>query len=118
MESKVTVYGLRSCDTCRKALKWLSEAGVDHRFVDLRRDGLSREQLEVWVAAAGWESLLNRRGTTWRGLPDSDKAALTPGKAAVLMQAHPALIKRPVFAFGDRILVGFDDAARTALLGG
>jgi arsenate reductase len=111
----ITVYGLKNCDTCKKALKWLTDQGVDHEFKDLRKDGFERAQLDAWVAAAGWETLLNRRGTTWRGLDDADKDGVTEAKAADLMAAYPALIKRPVFEIGSGVVVGFKDEQKAAL---
>lgn len=111
----VTVYGLKNCDTCRKALKWLDAAGVSHRFHDVRADGVSRTEIADWVAQVGWETLLNRRGTTWRALSDADKDGVDAVKAASLMAAHPALIKRPVFEIDGKIAVGFDDRVREML---
>lgn len=103
----VKVYGLKNCDTCRKARKWLDAEGVAHQFHDVRADGLTVEDLTNWVQALGWESLLNRRGTTWRGLPDTVKADVDEAKAVALMQEHPALIKRPVFDLGGSYILGF-----------
>lgn len=111
----ITVYGLRNCDTCRKARKWLQSQGIEHRFHDVRADGLERATLGRWVAALGWETLLNRRGTTWRQLPESERGPLTPESATALMLAHPSLIKRPVFDTGGHYLVGFSKAEQTAL---
>ncbi len=113
----ITVYGLKNCDTCLKALKWLEAEGVAHRFHDLRKDGLDTPRLKRWIAAAGWETLLNRRGTTWRGLDDNAKDGVNEAKAAALMAAHPALIKRPVFEGGARVIVGFKDEQRRELSG-
>lgn len=103
----IVVYGLKNCDTCRKALKWLAAEGLEHRFHDVRADGLNETTLKAWVADIGWDALLNRRGTTWRKLPDSETAGVDEAKAVALMLHHPALIKRPVFALGDRHIVGF-----------
>ena len=111
----ITVYGIKNCDTCRKALRWLRTEGVEHRFHDFRADGLDRGSLETWVAALGWETLLNRRGTTWRNLPDAEREAVGDTTAADLMTAHPTLIKRPVFDLGGSYLVGFKDAERRAI---
>jgi arsenate reductase len=113
----ITVYGLKNCDTCRKALKWLKAEGVEHRFHDVRANGVSRADIAGWAAKAGWETLLNRRGTTWRGLPEADKTNVDEAKAVTLMAAHPALIKRPVFEIDGAVAVGFDDAARDAVSG-
>jgi arsenate reductase len=111
----ITVYGLKSCDTCRKALAWLKEEKLAHRFHDLRGDGISRAEIARFAKAAGWEKLLNKASTTWRGLADKDKDGLTEARAIALMEAHPALIKRPVFESGAKIIVGFRDAEKAAL---
>jgi len=111
----VTVYGLKTCDTCRKALKWLAAEGIDHRFHDVRADGVDAARVAGWAEAVGWETLLNRRGTTWRKLPESDRENVDGAKAMGLMAAHPALIKRPVFETGSGVMVGFTDAVKSAL---
>ena len=101
------IYGIKNCDTMKKAMRWLDAAGVVYRFHDYRRDGLDKQRLAAWCAALGWEVLLNRRGTTWRRLDDSLKADLDEGRAIELMAEHPALIKRPVAEFAGRLEVGF-----------
>ncbi|MEM7171682.1 MAG: arsenate reductase [Pseudomonadota bacterium] len=103
----ITVYGLKNCDTCRKTIKLLKGRGAAHVFHDLRADGLAAEQLDVWIAAVGWEALLNRRGTTWRQLDPAEQTDLDQAKARALMLAHPALIKRPVVVHRGGVLVGF-----------
>lgn len=110
-----TLYGLKNCDTCRKARVWLDQQSHAHRFHDFRADGLDADLLAQFEAALGWEALLNRRGTTWRGLPEADRDGVDRDKALALMLAHPALIKRPVLMAGDKILVGFsaDQYAQT-----
>ena len=113
----VTLHGIGNCDTIRKAKKWLDAQGVDYRFHDFRKDGLDRTQLEKWAASVGWETLLNRRGMTWRKLDPADKANLDEHKAIELMLQHPAMIKRPVLETGDAILVGFDEQAYRDALG-
>ena len=114
----VTVYGLKNCDTCRKALRALAAAGVAHDFVDVRADGVSAELIAGWSAAVGWELLLNRRGTTWRGLDDGDKADVDEAKAVRLMTAYPALIKRPVIEETRSVTVGFTDEIKNKLTSG
>lgn len=114
----IEVYGLTSCETCRRARKWLAEQGIAHRFHDLRADGLDAARLRRWVDACGWEALLNRRSTTWRGLSEAERAGLDAGKAAALMSAHPTLIKRPVFEAQGAVLVGFSPAERARLAAG
>ncbi|MBL6958615.1 MAG: ArsC family reductase [Rhodospirillales bacterium] len=111
----ITLYGLKNCDTCRKARKWLEAEGIESTLHDLRADGLQAAMLDAWVADLGWETLLNRRGTTWRKLSDADKDAVDEAKVKRLMLAHPALIKRPVFDLGGSYLLGFGDAERQAL---
>ena len=112
----IAIYGIKSCDTCRKARKWLDGEGIAHEFSDVRADGLEGATLDAWIAALGWEALLNRRGTTWRGLPEADRDGVDAARASTLMLAHPALIKRPVFDLGGgRFLLGFGDAERAAL---
>jgi arsenate reductase len=103
----LTLYGIRNCDTVKKARAWLAAAGVDHHFHDYRVAGLDEALLANWVKALGWEVLLNRAGTTFRGLADADKANLDATRAMALMLAQPSLIKRPVLERGDTVLVGF-----------
>ena len=100
----LTVYGLKNCDACRKARKALADR--EHRFHDLREDGLDAAMLDRWIGALGWEALLNRRSTTWRALDDAEKAGLDAGRAQGLMLAHPALVKRPVIDDGGTVRVG------------
>jgi len=103
----ITVHGIKNCDTCRKALKWLEAEGIEARFHDFRVDGLDQAALQCWLAAVGWETLLNRRGTTWRKLPDSDTQNVDATSAEALMLANPTLIKRPVFDLDGDYAVGF-----------
>ncbi|GAB4571000.1 MAG: ArsC family reductase [Rhodothalassiaceae bacterium] len=111
----IVLFGLKNCDSCRKARKWLEAEGLAHRFVDVRTDGLAPETLDRWIEAISIEALLNRRGTTWRGLSDSDRADLDEEKARALMLAHPALIRRPVIDQDGHITVGFDLAIQARL---
>jgi len=111
----LTMYGLKNCDTCRKALKWLDAEGIAHTFIDVRKDGITEADIQGWADAVGIDSLLNRRGTTWRGLSDADKAKGEGAGAVALMAAHPALIKRPVFVSGTKVQVGFTDSVKDAL---
>lgn len=103
----IEVYGLNNCDTCRKARKWLTAEGVEHEFHDIRKANLAEETIAGWAGKTGWETLLNRRGTTWRGLPAPDKESIDEASAIRLMTAHPALIKRPVIVTGNDVMVGF-----------
>jgi len=102
-----TLYGIPNCDTVKKARVWLDQHGVAFAFHDYKKAGIERPRLEAWVAEHGWETVLNRAGTTFRALPDSDRADLDAGKAVALMLAQPSMIKRPVLDLGDRTLVGF-----------
>ena len=106
----ITLYGLKNCDTCRKALKWLQAEDIEHRFHDVRADGLNAAMMDQWIKSVGWETLLNTRGTTWRKLDEGDKADMDETRAARLMVNQPALVKRPVVEIGERIIVGFKDA--------
>lgn len=99
----MTVYGIRQCDTCRKALKTLESQGVEHRFHDLRADGLAPALVKSWLESPHADVLVNRRSTTWRGLSDADKASTGKDLQALLL-AHPTLIKRPVYMEGDTLL--------------
>jgi arsenate reductase len=104
----VTIYGIKNCDTMKKARAWLDKAGVEYAFHDYKSAGIERERLERWAKKAGWEVLLNRGGTTFRKLPDKDKDGLTEKKAIMLMLAQPSMIKRPVLDLGGgKLLVGF-----------
>ncbi len=107
MAGNVTIYGIKNCDTMKKARVWLDDRGVAYAFHDYKTLGIERARLEHWAKAAGWETLLNRAGTTFRKLPDKDKEGLSEKKALMLMLAHPSTIKRPVLEMGDELLVGF-----------
>ncbi len=111
----IKMYGLKNCDTCRKAMKWLDGEGIAYEFVDVRKDGITQTDIKGWAASAGVESLLNRRGTTWRSLSDADKTKGEGDEAILLMAAHPALIKRPVFVKKTEVRVGFKDGEQTWL---
>ncbi|MFN3667776.1 MAG: ArsC family reductase [Brevundimonas sp.] len=102
-----TLYGIPNCDTVKKARVWLTEHGVAFDFHDYKKAGIDRPRLETWVAEHGWETVLNRAGTTFRALPESDKTGLDAAKAVDLMLAQPSMIKRPVLDLGGRTLVGF-----------
>jgi Spx/MgsR family transcriptional regulator len=111
----VIVYGLKNCDSCRAARAYLKERDFVHEFHDLREDGLDGATLDKWIAELGWEPLLNKKSTTWRGLDDADKADLDAARARALMLEHPTLVKRPVIDTGRLITVGFDREVRAAL---
>ena len=101
------LYGIPNCDTIKKAKAWLDERGIAYRFHDYKKAGVERAQLEGWTAEHGWETILNRAGTTFRALPDTDKADIDEDKAIRLMLAGPSMIKRPVLDTGEKLLVGF-----------
>ena len=106
----ITVYGIRQCDTCRKALKWLGERDVEHGFHDLRVDGLDADRLQGWLASAFADQLVNRRSTTWRGLDEAERSASGEALIALLL-AHPTLVKRPLFERNGAVLaLGFKPA--------
>ncbi|HHM04708.1 MAG TPA: ArsC family reductase [Gammaproteobacteria bacterium] len=106
----VTLYGIKNCDTVRRARRWLDAQGVAYRFHDLRADGLNDTRLRAWARQVGWESLLNRRSATWRRLPATTRESLDEQSALRLMLKEPTLIKRPVLDTGGRVRVGFDEA--------
>jgi arsenate reductase len=106
-EKSITIYGIKNCDTMKKARAWLDSHGVAYEFHDYRAAGAPKEKLKAWCDELGWETLLNRAGTTFRKLPDADKEGLNERKALVLMLAQPSIIKRPVLDIGGKLLVGF-----------
>lgn len=115
----VTIYGIKNCDTMKKARAWLDEHDVAYTFHDYKKDGIDADRLKRWCRKAGWEKLLNRAGTTFRKLADSEKSAIDERKAVDLMLAQPSMIKRPVLEVAARVLVGFDESLyETELLAG
>ena len=102
-----TIYGIKNCDTMKKARAWLDSHGVAYEFHDYKTEGVAKDQLKRWSDQVGWETLLNRAGTTFRKLPDGDKEGLNERKAIALMQEQPSMIKRPVLEAGSKLLVGF-----------
>jgi arsenate reductase len=103
----VTLHGIKNCDTMKKAWTWLDTHGVAYSFHDYKKLGIDEATLRRWAGVVGWEVLLNRAGTTFRALPDGDKANLDEDKAIALMLANPSMIKRPVLESGSTLLVGF-----------
>jgi len=103
----VTMYGIKNCDTIKKARAWMDEHGIAYAFHDYKASGIDAVRLARWSGIAGWEVLLNRAGTTFRKLPDADREGIDAGKAAALMLAQPSMIKRPVLEYPGGILVGF-----------
>ena len=107
MPAKTTIYGIKACDTMKKARDWLDKAGVAYDFHDYKTQGADRAHLEKWAREVGWEALLNKAGTTFRKLPDADKTNIDAKKAIGLMLAQPSMIKRPVLEHAGKIVVGF-----------
>jgi Spx/MgsR family transcriptional regulator len=109
------VYGIPNCDTVKKARAWLDQAGVSYTFHDFKKAGVPPDRLQAWLAAVGWEKLVNRQGTTWRKLDPAAQARVQDAaSAAELMLAQPSIIKRPVVEWQDGLTVGFDPAAWAA----
>ncbi|GIU25921.1 ArsC family reductase [Shewanella schlegeliana] len=106
----MTLFGIKNCDTVRKARKWLEANQIDVAFHDFREDGLTSEQVEQWVAAIGWEALFNKRSTSFRNLTETEKSDLNEKKAIALMTLYPTLIKRPVLVANNQVQVGFKEA--------
>jgi arsenate reductase len=117
MAKAVTIYGIKACDTMKKARAWLDTHSVVYAFHDYKVQGIERAKLEEWTRTVGWEALLNRAGTTFRKLPDASKAGIDAGKAIALMLAQPAMIKRPVLDAGGALIVGFKPAIYAAAFG-
>jgi len=112
----VTIYGIKACDTMKKARTWLDERGVAYAFHDYKVAGIDRASVEGWVAQLGWETVLNRAGTTFRKLPDADKTGIDAAKAVDLMLAQPSMIKRPILDIDGKLLAGFKPEAYAAVL--
>ncbi len=107
MSTPITIYGIKNCDTMKKARAWLDAGGIAHVFHDYQAKGIQRLQLHGWVTEVGWEALLNRAGTTFRKLSEAERADLDATRAIALMLAQPSMIKRPVLDLGPRLIVGF-----------
>lgn len=118
MPKSVTVYGIKACDTMKKARAWLDDHGIEYRFHDYKTDGIDRKTLEAWVKALGWETVLNRAGTTFRKLADAEKANITDKKAIALMADQPSMIKRPLLDLCGSFHAGFKPEVYTALFAG
>lgn len=104
---QITIYGIKNCDTMKKARTWLDDHGVAYAFHDYKAEGIDKVSLERWAKEVGWEILLNRAGTTFRKLPDDQRENVTEKKAIALMMDQPSMIKRPVLNAGGKLLVGF-----------
>jgi arsenate reductase len=109
MDKTITVYGIANCDTVKKARAWLQDRGVAYQFHDFKKQGLPLDHVDRWIAAAGWDALVNRNGTTWRKLDDATRNGVVDAATArALMQQQPSVIKRPVVEWGPATTVGFD----------
>ena len=113
----ITMYGIKNCDTIKKARDWLADHRLAYDFHDYKASGIDRPRLQGWVDALGWEVLLNRAGTTFRKLPDADRADIDAAKAIALMEAQPSMIKRPVLDIDGKLLVGFKPDTYQSTLG-
>lgn len=111
----VTIYGIKNCDTMQKAFKWLDAHNVAYRFHDYKAEGIDAAHLQAWCDRLGWETVLNRAGTTFRKLPDADKQGIDAGKAIALMQSQPSMVKRPIIEVGDTVIAGFKPDAIASL---
>lgn len=108
MAKSITIYGIKNCDTMKKARAWLDKHGVDYAFHDYKSAVIDQDKLEGWAKKAGWETIINRAGLTFKKLPDKDKQGLTEKKAIALMLRQPSMIKRPVLELsGGKLLIGF-----------
>ena len=113
----ITMYGIKNCDTIKKARKWLEANSVEYDFHDYKKDGVYSDLLASWVDELGWEVLLNKRGTTWRKLPDEVKESVNGAERAIaIMVENPSIIKRPVLDIGSKRIVGFDKVVYKSLL--
>ncbi|TXH77210.1 MAG: ArsC family reductase [Thiothrix sp.] len=104
----IILYGINNCDTVRKARQWLDERAIAYEFHDFRKDGLNPVQLRAWMDELGWDKLINRRGTTWRNLPETTRNAMDETLALAVMEDQPSIIKRPLLDLGTRRVLGFD----------
>ena len=107
MASKITLHGIKNCDSCRKARQWLDEHKIEYHFNDVREDGISIQMLERWGGRIDWLKLLNKKSTTWRQLPDDEKDDLDKSRALAMILKHPTLLKRPLLECDQFIAVGF-----------
>ncbi len=104
----VTIYGIKNCDTMKKAFAWLDAHGITYRFHDYKRDGVPATRLAAWAKEVGWDKLANMRGPTWRKIPETARTGLDERRAIALLAANPSAIRRPVVEAGEALLIGFD----------
>lgn len=105
---KTTIYGIKNCDTMKKAFKWLDDHKVDYDFHNYKKDGIDKAVLQHAIDQYGWETVINRNGTTWRGLPDNVKSGVDAATAITLAAENPSLVKRPILCRMGQIIIGFD----------
>jgi arsenate reductase len=113
---RLKIYGIRNCDTMKKAFAWLEDRCIAYEFHDYKKHGVPPGKLKAWAARTGWEKLANMRGPTWRRIPEAQRANLTEARALALLQEHSSAIKRPVVEAGAKLLVGFDPVEFSAAL--
>jgi arsenate reductase (glutaredoxin) len=111
----VRIYGIKNCDTMKKAFAWLDAHKVAYEFHDYKKDGVPAGKLATWAKRAGWEKLANMRGPTWRKIPDAQKEQLDERRALKLLEQNASAIRRPIVEAGDRLLIGFDDLREAGL---
>lgn len=114
--AEIVLFGIASCTTVKKARNWLDDHGIQYRFYDYKKSGLSADQIDKWIAHFGWEVLINRRGTTWRRLPENVRTDIKEESARAIMRAHTSIIKRPIVEYPTGRLIGFDESAYSAAL--
>lgn len=116
MAARIAIYGIRNCDTMKKAFAWLDARGVAYEFHDYKKAGVPVARLQAWAAKLGWEALCNTRGPTWRKIPESQRENLNAARALKLLEANSSAIKRPVLEAGTQVRAGFDPAAWARML--
>jgi len=112
----IIMYGIKNCDTIKKARKFLESNNIDYQFHDFREDGLNPVQLRAWISELGWEKVINKRSTTWRNLPDESKENMDENLALVIAEDQPTIIKRPVLELPDKVMIGFSEKTYQALI--
>ena len=115
IETLITLYGIKNCDTVKKARNWLQESGIDYRFHDFREDGIERSDVAAWIDELGWETIVNRRSTTWKQLDAETRDAMDATSALEAVLEHPTLVKRPLIDTGTERAVGFKPELYRAL---
>jgi arsenate reductase len=111
----VTLFGIKNCDTVKKARRWLDAENIEYQYHDFRIDGISAEQVSTWLQATSLDTLINKRSTTWKALSDTDKANISVESAVPLILEHPTLIKRPLLAIGSEVQLGFNNTSYQTL---